>query len=102
MSGGWTTYWQGNTASDIGVGTSIKEAFDLVTKSNEGSLTTNYQAATTVVVVLSEKPYAEGAGDNQDLTLDSHTASTSNLDALKVAQQASLDGKNVIGILIKW
>ncbi len=100
MSGGWTTYWQGNTASDIGVGTSIKEAFDLVTKSNEGSLTTNYQTATTVVVVLSENPYAEGAGDNQDLTLDSHTASTSNLDALKVAQQASLDGKNVIGILI--
>lgn len=100
MSGGWTTHWQGNMASDIGVGTSIKEAFDVVTSSNGGTLTTNYQDATTVVVVLSENPYSEGVGDNQDLTLDSHTASASNLDALKTAQQASIDGKNVIGILI--
>lgn len=99
MSGGWTTHWQGNTASNIGVGTSILDAFEKVTTLNGGSIT-NFQDASTVIVVLSEKPYSEGMGDNFQLTLNSHTASPTNLDSLKVAQQAQAEGKNVIGILI--
>jgi beta-glucosidase len=100
MSGGWTTYWQGNTARDIGVGTSIKDAFSLVTSSNGGSLTTNLNNASTVVVVLSEIPYSEGLGDNDTLTLTSHTADSGNFAALEIARQAHEDGKNVVGILI--
>jgi len=100
MSGGWTTYWQGNIARDIGVGTSIKDAFSSVTSSNGGTLTTNVSDASTVIVVLSEIPYSEGMGDNDTLTLTSKTADTGNLAALEIARQAHEDGKNVVGILI--
>jgi len=100
MAGGWTTHWQGNTAQDIGVGTSIKDGLLNVLMSNGGSLVNNYEDASTVVVVLSEIPYSEGAGDNQNPTLTSHTASPSNAAALEIARQAQLAGKNVVGILI--
>jgi beta-glucosidase len=100
MSGGWTTYWQGNTSPSIGVGTSIKDAFTQVLQSNDGALTTSYQNASTVVVVLSEIPYTEGVGDNQTPSLNSHTADPANLAALEIARQANEAGKQVVGILI--
>ncbi|MGS0972376.1 MAG: glycoside hydrolase family 3 protein [Candidatus Izemoplasmataceae bacterium] len=100
MAGGWTTYWQGNTAANIGVGTSIKDAFDEVLSTNGGSLTTSVEDASTVIVVLSEVPYSEGVGDNQSPTLTSHTADSGNTAALEIAREAHLAGKKVIGILI--
>ena len=100
MSGGWTTYWQGNTAREIGVGVSLRTALLDVTSSNGGEVTSTYQDAETVIVVLSEIPYTEGVGDNDSLTLTSHTADAGNLAALEIARQAHEDGKNVVGILI--
>ena len=100
MSGGWTTYWQGNTSPDIGVGTSIKDAFDQVLEANGGNLVQNHQEASIVVVVLSEVPYTEGVGDNQAPTLTSPTADSFNQEALNIAREASEAGKTVIGVLI--
>jgi beta-glucosidase len=100
MSGGWTTYWQGNTSADIGVGTSIKDAMTSVLSENSGQIVNNINDAQTVVVVLSELPYSEGVGDNQILTLTGGNADPNNINALYVAQQAHQDGKNVVGILI--
>ena len=100
MSGGWTTYWQGNTSADIGVGTSIKDAMTSVLSENSGQIVNNINDAQTVVVVLSELPYSEGVGDNQILTLTGGNADPNNINALNVAQQAHQDGKNVVGILI--
>jgi len=97
MSGGWTTYWQGNTASDIGVGIGIRDAFSHVLGT---TLVDSINAASTVVVVLTEIPYSEGVGDNDILSLTAGTAHPDNLAALSVAEQAHQQGKKVIGILI--
>ncbi len=100
LCGGWTTYWQGNSSSNIGVGTSIKGAFESVLSSESGSLVNSIDDADTVVVVLSEVPYSEGAGDNSTLTLTSGTAHQDNQAALDIAKEAHQKGKNVVGILI--
>jgi beta-glucosidase len=100
LSGGWTTYWQGNTAADIGVGTSIKDAMLGVLNQNSGILSTNWENADTVVVVLSEDPYSEGVGDNDILGLTGGNASAANAQALEIARDAHQAGKNVVGILI--
>jgi beta-glucosidase len=97
MSGGWTTFWQGNTASDIGVGIGIRDAFRNVLGA---SLVSNMSAASTIVVVLTETPYSEGVGDNDTLTLTGGTAHPDNQAALLVAELAQQQGKKVIGILI--
>lgn len=99
MCGGWTTYWQGNTSPRIGVGTSIKSAFETVLSQSSGNLTT-YDNADTVVVTLTEVPYSEGQGDNTELTLTDLTAHPDNQIALDTAIQAHADGKTVIGILV--
>ena len=100
MSGGWTTYWQGNTNRDIGVGTSIKDAMMTVLNEAGGKLVDNIADSNTVVIVLSEVPYSEGAGDNQILNLIEGKADSYNINALLIAQQAHDEGKNVVGILI--
>ncbi len=100
MCGGWTTNWQGNTSVDIGVGQSIKSAMTDVLNNNSGTANTNWENADTVVIVLSEIPYAEGVGDNSNPTLTGATAHPDNAAALQLAQQASLAGKNVVGVLI--
>ena len=100
MSGGWTSYWQGNTNPDIGVGTSIKDAFEMVLGNHGGSLSEDYELADTVVVVLSEVPYTEGVGDNPFPTLTSKTADPGNQAALDLAKEAHEAGKEVVGVLL--
>jgi len=100
MSGGWTTNWQGNFNSDIGVGTSLLDAMSEVLNLNGGTIVTDINLATTVVVVLAETPYAEGQGDNGSLTLTSGNAHSGNASALQLASVAHGAGKNVVGILI--
>lgn len=97
MSGGWTTYWQGNTASNIGVGIGIRDAFSHVLGT---TLVNSMSAASTVVIVLTEIPYSEGVGDNDILSLTAGTAHPDNLAALAIAEQAHQQGKKVVGILI--
>jgi len=100
MSGGWTTNWQGNLAADIGVGTSIKDAMIELSANHNGQIVASIEDASTVIVVLSEKPYAEGVGDNQELTLNTGNADMNNAEVLDIARQAHEQGRNVVGILI--
>ncbi|MBU1020448.1 MAG: glycoside hydrolase family 3 protein, partial [Firmicutes bacterium] len=100
LCGGWTTYWQGNENSDIGVGTSILTAFERELTANGASVVNNLSEADTVVVVLTEKPYSEGVGDNQTLTLIDGNSHPDNILALNIAIQAHNEGKTVIGILV--
>lgn len=100
LCGGWTTYWQGNTAADIGVGLSIRDAFSNVLQSESTNLVSSWNDADTVVVVLTEIPYSEGSGDNDQLTLTLGMSHPDNAQALIMAKQAHDAGKRVIGILI--
>ncbi|MGD9964716.1 MAG: glycoside hydrolase family 3 C-terminal domain-containing protein, partial [Candidatus Izemoplasmatales bacterium] len=100
LCGGWTTYWQGNPAADIGVGTSILDAMTDVLNTNSGTLSNSWQTADTVVIVLAENPYSEGVGDNSNLTLTNGNAHPSNSEALLLAEAAHNAGKNVIGVLV--
>ena len=98
--GGWTTYWQGTTASDIGVGISIMDAFERELTANGASLVDNISQADTVVIVLTELPYSEGSGDNSSLTLTTGNSHPDNMAAINIAIEAQNQGKNVVAILI--
>ena len=100
LCGGWTTYWQGNPAADIGVGTSILDAMAGVLNTNSGTLSNSWQTADTVVIVLAENPYSEGVGDNSNPTLTNGNAHTQNYESLLLAQEAQNAGKNVVGVLV--
>src|SRR5690606_23413643 len=68
--GGWTIEWQGGTGA-ITEGTTLwaglkAELGELVQYSAEG----NFGAKADIgIVVLAEKPYAEGEGDREDLSI---------------------------------
>jgi beta-glucosidase len=71
--GGWTISWQGGSGSTT-VGTTIYQAIrgaasssTTVAFSIDGS---NAQGSDVGIVVVGETPYAEGAGDRQNLSLD--------------------------------
>jgi beta-glucosidase len=73
--GGWTIDWQGKSGQVTTGGTTILKAIQntvsadtKVTYSKDG---TGAAGADVVVVVVGEKPYAEGLGDSIDLTLSS-------------------------------
>ena len=72
--GGWTIRWQGQTGNVTPGGTTILEAIKSavsgntkVTYSLDG---TGAEGAAMGIVVIGEKPYAEGVGDRGDLSLD--------------------------------
>ncbi len=93
MSGGWTTFWQGNEDANFGVGTSLLDGL-----SPRVDITT-YEDADIVIVALTEMPYAEGIGDQTNPTLTTGNAHPQNMDALNTAFQAKVDGKQVIAVL---
>jgi beta-glucosidase len=71
--GGWTITWQGSSGP-ITVGTTIRKAIEntvspatKVTYSRDGK---GAEGAEVVIVVVGERPYAEGNGDSKDLSLD--------------------------------
>jgi beta-glucosidase len=71
--GGWTIDWQGKSGQVTTGGTTILEAIQntvsantKVTYSKDGTVAAGADA---VVVVVGEKPYAEGFGDSAELTL---------------------------------
>jgi len=100
MSGGWTTWWQGNSDDLFIVGTSIKDALHDVLTVNGAGITSEYSNANTVVIVLAETPYAEGVGDTNNPSLTTGNAHAENAAALQLAATAKADGKVVIGILL--
>jgi beta-glucosidase len=72
--GGWTIRWQGQSGNVTSGGTTILEAVKAavsskteVTYSLDG---TEAEGAAVGIVVVGERPYAEGIGDRADLSLD--------------------------------
>lgn len=78
--GGWTIAWQSMPSEDSTSGTTILEGIEML---STGSVTFNvdgYGAAghDVAIVVVGEGPYAEGSGDDSDLSLSSTDISTIN------------------------
>jgi beta-glucosidase len=84
--GGWTVDWQGKSGEVMPGGTTVLAAIrnavsknTQVTFSKDGS---GAQGATVGVVVIGERPYAEGFGDRADLSLDKDdVAAVNNMKA---------------------
>jgi beta-glucosidase len=90
--GGWTITWQGVTGNVIGGATSVRAAMEAaistarVVYSVNGSNTTG---ATVGVAVIGEAPYAEGRGDDTDLSLDA-AAAANQVAAVRALKAAGL------------
>ena len=71
--GGWTIVWQGQSGPVTPGGTTVLEAIrDAVSKDTEVTFSDDgkrAEGADIGVVVIGERPYAEGFGDRADLTL---------------------------------
>ncbi len=93
QSGGWTIEWQGTHDPNRVLGTSIYEGLNEVVSENGGHVYRNISDASkadVAIVVIAEVPYAEGIGDNGNLTLYSATSHAGNLLALSQAKQTGL------------
>ncbi len=86
--GGWTLGWQGIGATNT-AGTTISAAIG-----KAGTVVQSQGDADVVVVVLSEKPYAEFLGDSSTLNTPQIVADLGLVDS---ARQA---GKKVVGIVV--
>ncbi|MFH1372063.1 MAG: glycoside hydrolase family 3 protein [Planctomycetota bacterium] len=78
--GGWTIHWQGMDFDNETTGTTILEGIQGL---STGSVTFNANGSgaaghDVAIVVVGEAPYAEGAGDDDDLHLSSTDISTIN------------------------
>ncbi|KAJ1293599.1 hypothetical protein BS78_01G080900 [Paspalum vaginatum] len=80
--GGWTASWQGQSGNNLtGVGTTILEAIkkavdkhtavEYAERPDKDNLTKSADEYEYAVVAVGEPPYAETAGDNQNLTIPS-------------------------------
>jgi beta-glucosidase len=85
--GGWTIEWQGRSGDVTPGGTTI---LDAVNKAVGDGTTVTYaqdgngaEGADVGIVVVGEKPYAEGVGDDGDLTLDAEDVAA--IDNMKAA-----------------
>jgi len=76
--GGWTISWQGHSGAVTPGGTTILSAIRAtVSKNTEITFSkdgTGAEGAAMGVVVIGERPYAEGKGDRADLSLDKEDA----------------------------
>ncbi len=94
--GGWTRDWQGGRDRKDARwvrGTTILEGLRAAAASGGGTIVTDpaeADGATAVLVVLGERPYAEGQGDDGILTLDDGTALSTNRTALEAAAATGL------------
>ena len=83
QAGGWTTEWQGIDGNNGIVGTTVLEAIkNAVSKSTEieydkqGTFSLGNNLADVGIVVVGEKPYAEGWGDNANPSLSPEDLAT--------------------------
>ncbi len=92
QAGGWTLSWQGTIRDEV-KGVSIRQGLASVAVDSGGLVYTDpidAPKADVALVVIGEIPYAEGVGDNGQLTLDSATAHKDNLQALAEAKATGL------------
>lgn len=100
QSGGWTIGWQGEDKRGLTSGVTIFNGLRNVAASAGGIVTDDPASANTIVIVLSEKPYAEYFGDNSSPTLFGTTAHAGNQALMDLAFAAKSEGKTVIGLLL--
>jgi len=102
QSGGWTIDWQGKSGEVTPGGTTVLAAIKkaagpktTVTYSKDG---TGAEGATVGVVVIGERPYAEGDGDRADLNLSpADIATVNNMKAAGIPLVAILfSGRTMI------
>jgi len=93
--GGWSIWWQGGSG-DITEGTNIREGFESLSTGSVSYSRTGSGAsgsgADVAIAVIGETPYAEGAGDSDDLRLSS--------EDVQVVQRLKATGKPVIVIIV--
>jgi beta-glucosidase len=100
QSGGWTIGWQGEDKRNLTLGVSIFNGLRNAAAAKGGNVVDDMTNTDTVVIVLSEKPYAEYYGDNTSPTLVGSTAHAGNQALLEQALAAKAAGKTVIGLLL--
>ncbi len=99
QAGGWTTEWQGIDGNYGILGTTILEAIkNIVSKETEveynkdGNFSTKNALADIGIVVVGEKPYAEGWGDAADPSLSD--------EDLMVIEKVKAKSKKIVVILV--
>lgn len=98
--GGWTISWQGSDDSSLTKGVTIINGMKKALLNSEGNVVTSSDSAEKAVFVLSENPYAEGAGDNDNPTLTGNTANSGNAALLTQAFEAKAAGKTTILLIV--
>ncbi|OHE40683.1 MAG: hypothetical protein A2Y16_06450, partial [Tenericutes bacterium GWF2_57_13] len=98
--GGWTITWQGDPARRLTKGVTILSGIRTRIAAGSGTVATDRSGADVLVVVLSETPYAEYNGDNDNPTLTGATAHAGNAALLEQVLLAKSEGKTVIGLLL--
>jgi len=98
--GGWTISWQGSDSSNLTKGVTIINGMKKAVLGYDGSVVTSTDTADKAVFVLSENPYAEGAGDNDNPTLTGATAHSGNAALLTQAFEAKAEGKTTILLIV--
>lgn len=96
--GGWTIEWQGNRNQTSG--TTILDGFKKIALENGGTILTDIEEAKeadVTVLVIGEKPYAEGMGDDESLGLGDGMALEENINALNDAQKLN---KPIVTIMV--
>jgi len=86
--GGWTINWQGgiDSISRLTTGVTLTEALQALNKSKNIQIITDKNKASEadlVLMVLSEKPYAEMQGDSEDLSITGSHAHVDNGETIK-------------------
>ncbi len=99
QAGGWTTEWQGIDGNNGVVGTTILEAIKNAVSedteieySEQGNFSSGNNLADVGIVVVGEKPYAEGWGDNVNPSLSS--------EDLVVIAKTKTKSKKIVVIII--
>jgi beta-glucosidase len=99
QSGAWTVEWQGVDGNWMPGGTSILQGFRQVVGENslidyklDGNFESNNNKADIGIVVVSEKPYAEGWGDNANPVIDAE-----DLEAIENIKKSS---KKVVVVIL--
>jgi beta-glucosidase len=100
QTGGWTIGWQGEDKRNLTTGTTILNGLRQAAASQGGVVSDNINDSNIVIIVLSEKPYAEYQGDNLVPTLTGTTAHSGNAALLDQAMIAKSEGKTIIGLLL--
>lgn len=88
QSGGWSYSWQGGENEQI-YGTTILEGM-LNHSSNIYTDIADADKCDVVVLVVSEKPYSEGVGDNGSLSISNDTAYEENAEYIRIANETGL------------